>query len=149
MRRWLEAEQSRLMVFARANGPVHQQPRLIHSLLVNGAFKHQLQQTPPSPSTSYFHQSSRPREPRSTVLQPMSADVPDITLELSQHDEKYELRVAAQHSVIVQSLVKELRRLGDVIRECGMAQAGHRLTSNRSLVHPEQLAVWVVVILPC
>lgn len=40
----------------------------------------------------------------------------DIALDLRQGDESYELRIAAHHSLVVQSLTKELRRLTEVIR---------------------------------
>ena len=41
----------------------------------------------------------------------------DITLDLRLGDESYELRIAAHHSLVVQSLTKELRRLALVVRE--------------------------------
>jgi len=40
----------------------------------------------------------------------------DITLDLRMGDEIYELRIAAHHSLVVQSLTKELRRLALVVR---------------------------------
>ncbi|WWC57979.1 uncharacterized protein I303_100514 [Kwoniella dejecticola CBS 10117] len=60
-------------------------------------FKHRLEQTPPSPSNSFFQQSAKPH----------------TTLYLSCEDIKLELRISASQSAKVQKLVAELRRQND------------------------------------
>ena len=40
--------------------------RLTHRMPISPTFNHSLNQTPPSPSVSYFHQSSRPRQSTQT-----------------------------------------------------------------------------------
>ncbi|ORY31996.1 Endonuclease/exonuclease/phosphatase [Naematelia encephala] len=74
--------------------------RITHVIPINPSFKHYLNQTPPSPSNSFFHQSSKPH----------------ITLALQNGDLKVDLRIASSHTILVQNLVAELRRLVDASR---------------------------------
>jgi hypothetical protein len=47
-----------------------------------------------------------------------SAHQSDITLDVKQGDERFELRIAAHHTLLVQSLTKELRRISEIVGEC-------------------------------
>ncbi|KAK1926319.1 hypothetical protein DB88DRAFT_158656 [Papiliotrema laurentii] len=69
--------------------------RITHLIPITQDFKHSLNQTPPSPSTSFFHQSSRPH----------------ITLSLWDAEQKAELRVSGSLTARVQAMISELRRL--------------------------------------
>ena len=91
--------------------------RLTHALPINRSFKHSLNQTPPSPSTSFFHQSSRPREFVIPGRQ-LSAwtSYLGITLTLLNGSQKVDLRISASQTAAVQSLVNEFRRLTDLSR---------------------------------
>jgi hypothetical protein len=81
-----------------------------------------------------------------------SANNIDITLDLRLGDESYELRIAAHHSLVVQSLTKELRRLALVVRESFhpiqryILMAGHSSTPP-SLQH-EWLCFYPIVPVP-
>lgn len=94
--------------------------RITHLIPVDTGFKHYLNQTPPSPSTSFFHQSSRPRESAQAALFSF-ADVwtiyLDITLSLQHEAQKVELRISSAQTVRVQSLIAELRRLMGIARK--------------------------------
>ncbi|OCF43755.1 hypothetical protein I317_02359 [Kwoniella heveanensis CBS 569] len=70
---------------------------ILYSIPIIPGFKHRLEQTPPSPSTSFFQQSAKPH----------------ITLYLSCEDTKLELRISASQTAKVQKLVAELRKLSD------------------------------------
>jgi hypothetical protein len=94
--------------------------RITHLIPVTTGFKHYLNQTPPSPSTSFFHQSSRPREsaPAAFTRSSSRADMAlDITLSLQHEAQKVELRISSAQTVRVQSLIAELRRLMGIARE--------------------------------
>ncbi|TYJ52019.1 hypothetical protein B9479_007396 [Cryptococcus floricola] len=67
---------------------------ILYIIPVSQHFTHRIEQTPPSPSASFFHQSARPH----------------TTLILSLHEIQLELRIAATQSRDVQRLVTELRR---------------------------------------
>ncbi|WVR03400.1 hypothetical protein IAU60_000391 [Kwoniella sp. DSM 27419] len=84
---------------------------ILYAIPIIPGFKHRLEQTPPSPSTSFFQQSAKPH----------------ITLYISCEDTKLELRIAASQSAKVQKLVAELRRLGELAAQS---------TVPRSLTHP-------------
>ncbi|WWC85634.1 uncharacterized protein L201_000500 [Kwoniella dendrophila CBS 6074] len=71
---------------------------ILYSIPIVPGFKHRLEQTPPSPSNSFFQQSAKPH----------------ITLYLSCEDLKLELRISASQSAKVQKLMAELRRQNDV-----------------------------------
>ncbi|KAK8845296.1 hypothetical protein IAR55_006009 [Kwoniella newhampshirensis] len=83
---------------------------LLYIIPVVAGFKHRLEQTPPSPSTSFFAQSAKPH----------------ITLYVSYAATNLELRISATQSAKVQKLVAELRRLND---------AACSSPSPRSLTH--------------
>ncbi|WVW81619.1 hypothetical protein I302_103614 [Kwoniella bestiolae CBS 10118] len=70
---------------------------ILYIIPVVPGFKHRLEQTPPSPSNSFFQQSAKPH----------------ITLYLSCEELKLELRISASQSAKVQKLVAELRRQSD------------------------------------
>ncbi|OCF71352.1 hypothetical protein I204_07979 [Kwoniella mangroviensis CBS 8886] len=70
---------------------------ILYIIPIIPGFKHRLEQTPPSPSNSFFQQSAKPH----------------ITLYLSCQDLKLELRISASQSAKVQKLVAELRRQND------------------------------------
>ncbi|WWC67008.1 uncharacterized protein I206_100915 [Kwoniella pini CBS 10737] len=70
---------------------------ILYMMPIVPGFKHRLEQTPPSPSNSFFQQSAKPH----------------ITLYLSCEDVKLELRISASQSAKVQKLVAELRRQSD------------------------------------
>ncbi|WWD06010.1 hypothetical protein V865_004095 [Kwoniella europaea PYCC6329] len=70
---------------------------ILYVIPIIPGFKHRLEQTPPSPSNSFFQQSAKPH----------------ITLYLSCEDLKLELRISASQSAKVQKLVAELRRQND------------------------------------
>ncbi|KAE8542972.1 hypothetical protein D1P53_000459 [Cryptococcus gattii VGV] len=74
------------------------QPQILYIIPIIPTFKHNLEQTPPSPSTSFFHQSAKPH----------------ITLYLSCEDTAIELRIAANQSAKVQKFVTELRKYSDL-----------------------------------
>ncbi|KIR43959.1 inositol-polyphosphate 5-phosphatase [Cryptococcus deuterogattii 99/473] len=74
------------------------QPEILYIIPIIPSFKHNLEQTPPSPSTSFFHQSAKPH----------------ITLYLSCEDTAVELRIAANQSAKVQKFVTELRKYSDL-----------------------------------
>ncbi|WVO23706.1 uncharacterized protein IAS62_005061 [Cryptococcus decagattii] len=74
------------------------QPEIPYIIPIIPSFKHNLEQTPPSPSTSFFHQSAKPH----------------ITLYLSCKDTAIELRIAANQSAKVQKFVTELRKYSDL-----------------------------------
>ncbi|WVQ80297.1 hypothetical protein IAT38_002402 [Cryptococcus sp. DSM 104549] len=75
-----------------------EQASILYAIPIVPGFKHRLEQTPPSPSTSFFHQSAKPH----------------ITLYLTYEETKVELRIAATQTAKVQKLVAELRRLNDL-----------------------------------
>lgn len=75
--------------------------RLTHRMPISPTFNHSLNQTPPSPSVSYFHQSSRPH----------------ITLSLSSGDTRVNLRISSAKTALVHTLTTELRRLTDLSRQ--------------------------------
>ncbi|WRT63490.1 uncharacterized protein IL334_000395 [Kwoniella shivajii] len=83
---------------------------ILYTIPIIPGFKHRLEQTPPSPSTSFFQQSAKPH----------------ITLYLSCEELKLELRISASQSAKVQKLVAELRRQND---------AAANSPSPRSLTH--------------
>ncbi|OXG45099.1 inositol-polyphosphate 5-phosphatase [Cryptococcus neoformans Th84] len=74
------------------------QPDILYIIPIIPGFRHNLEQTPPSPSTSFFHQSAKPH----------------ITLFLSCQDTTVELRIAANQSAKVQKFVAELRKYSDL-----------------------------------
>nr|ODN77240.1 hypothetical protein L203_06319 [Cryptococcus depauperatus CBS 7841] len=78
--------------------PCDDPPAILYIIPLMSGFTHKLEQTPPSPSTSFFHQSAKPH----------------ITLYISFESTKLELRIAANQSAKVQNLVAEFRRLNDI-----------------------------------
>jgi hypothetical protein len=71
------------------------------------------------------------------------ADYIDITLDLRLGDESYELRIAAHHSLVVQSLTKELRRLALVVRESFHPIQSFVLISDHSSTPPSLQHEWL------
>ncbi|ODN75742.1 hypothetical protein, variant [Cryptococcus amylolentus CBS 6039] len=76
---------------------------ILYIIPVSQHFTHRIEQTPPSPSASFFHQSARPH----------------TTLILSLHEIQLELRIAATQSRDVQRLVTELRRFVEHSKKVG------------------------------
>ncbi|ORX34560.1 Endonuclease/exonuclease/phosphatase [Kockovaella imperatae] len=91
--------------------------RLLHLLPITSSLKHSLNQTPPSPSTSFFHQSSRPH----------------ITLSLSNESSKFDLRISASQTVRVQTLITDIRALIDASRQ---QRAPHSFTHSWARLYP-------------
>jgi len=71
------------------------------------------------------------------------ADYIDITLDLRLGDESYELRIAAHHSLVVQSLTKELRRLALVVRESFHPKESYVLKTDHSSTPPSRQHEWL------
>ena len=71
------------------------------------------------------------------------AEYIDITLDLRLGDESYELRIAAHHSLVVQSLTKELRRLALVVRESFHPKESHILRTDHSSTPPSLQHEWL------
>jgi hypothetical protein len=67
----------------------------------------------------------------------------DITLDLRLGDESYELRIAAHHSLVVQSLTKELRRLALVVRESFHPKKTYILRTDHSSTPPSLQHEWL------
>jgi hypothetical protein len=74
---------------------------------------------------------------------PDSANSIDITLDLRLGDESYELRIAAHHSLVVQSLTKELRRFALVVRECFHPIHSYILITDHSSTPPSLQHEWL------
>ncbi|KAL7419973.1 hypothetical protein Q5752_004936 [Cryptotrichosporon argae] len=72
-------------------------PAVLCALAVTPALTHALTQVPPSPSTSFFAQSSKPH----------------LDLVLTSGGRAVELQIQAQHTARVQALTRELRRAVD------------------------------------
>ena len=67
----------------------------------------------------------------------------DITLDLRLEDESYELRIAAHHSLVVQSLTKELRRLALVVCESFHPIQSNILIADHSSTPPSLQHKWL------
>jgi hypothetical protein len=72
-----------------------------------------------------------------------SPDYIDITLDLRLGDESYELRIAAHHSLVVQSLTKELRRMALVVRESFHPIQSYILKTDHSSTPPSLQHEWL------
>ncbi|WVQ93909.1 hypothetical protein IAU59_000987 [Kwoniella sp. CBS 9459] len=92
---------------------------ILYSIPIIPGFKHRLEQTPPSPSTSFFQQSAKPH----------------ITLYLSCEDTKLELRISASQTAKVQKLVAELRKLNET---AGQSPTPRSLTHSWLDLYPAQ-----------
>ncbi|ODO01800.1 hypothetical protein L198_02525 [Cryptococcus wingfieldii CBS 7118] len=92
------AEEAAVFLISHQN-PLH----ILYIIPVSQHFTHRIEQTPPSPSASFFHQSARPH----------------TTLILSLHEIQLELRIPATQSRDVQRLVTELRRFVEHSKKVG------------------------------
>ncbi|WVF66286.1 hypothetical protein IAT40_001026 [Kwoniella sp. CBS 6097] len=92
---------------------------ILYIIPIIPGFKHRLEQTPPSPSTSFFQQSAKPH----------------ITLYLSCEKTKLELRISASQTAKVQKLVAELRKLNET---AGQSPTPRSLTHSWLDLYPAQ-----------
>ncbi|WVQ76507.1 hypothetical protein IAR50_006177 [Cryptococcus sp. DSM 104548] len=96
---------------------------ILYIIPVSQDFKHHIEQTPPSPSASFFHQSARPH----------------TTFILSLYETQLELRIAANQSRDVQRLVTELRRFVEHAKKVGCPPSlSHTWTGLYPVQTPEE-----------